>query len=169
MAILDTLTSFVGGNLFKEVKGIIEDYFPPDIDPTKKAELQLALQQAEWEKEQELTKLVNESSEALTKRIADLEGTAADLKGIPVLGPFMLFIRGAQRPLWGCGAMYADLMWFSGHWGTLTPQQEAALYLINALVLGFQFGERAVQNIAPILGDVFTRARGGNPISNQKK
>jgi len=167
--LLDTITGFVGGGLFKEVKDIVQDYWPPDIAPEKKLEMQLALQQAETSKEIELGKLMNDQTAALTQRISDLEGTAADLKGIPILGPIMLFIRGSQRPAWGLGAMYADLMWFSGHWQHLTDQQEAALYLINALVLGFLFGERAVQNVAPLLGDVFTKARGPKPVDTSKK
>ena len=157
--VLDTLANIVGGGLFKEASDIITKYWPPDVPPEKKLELQLALQQAEFQKEIELSKQMNEATDALNKRVADLEGTAADLKGIPLAGPLMLFLRGSQRPIWGFGAMYADLMWFSGHWAHLTDQQEAALYLINALVLGFLFGERAVQNVAPILGDVFTKAR----------
>lgn len=157
--VLDTLANIVGGGLFKEAKEIINQYWPPDVPPEKRMEFELALQQAEFQKEIELSKQMNEANEALTKRITDLEGTAADLKGIPILGALMLFIRGSLRPAWGLGAMYADLMWFSGKWAQLTEQQEAALYLINMLVLGFLFGERAVQNVAPILGDVFTKVR----------
>lgn len=157
--VLETLTSFVGGGLFKEAKEIIQSYWPPELPPEKRMEMELRLQQAEVQKEIELGKLVNEQTEVLTKRIADLEGTAADLKGIPVFGPLMLFIRGSQRPAWGIGTMYADFMWFSGAWSNLSQQQEAALYLVNALVLGFLFGERAIQNIAPTLAEVFTKAK----------
>uniref|UniRef100_A0AAU6W3N8 Coil containing protein n=1 Tax=Pseudomonas phage Cygsa01 TaxID=3138529 RepID=A0AAU6W3N8_9VIRU len=167
--VLDTLSNIVGGGLFKEAKDLITEYWPPDIPPEKKLELEMALQQAEFAKEIELGRQFNEQTAQLNQRITDLEGTAADLKGIPFLGPLMLFIRGSLRPAWGVGAMYADMMWFSGKWAALTEQQEAALYLINMLVLGFLFGERAVQNIAPILGDVFTKARGQNSGVNSTK
>jgi hypothetical protein len=39
----------------------------------------------------------NKADELLTDRMAKLEGTASDLKGVPILGPAMLFLRGSQR------------------------------------------------------------------------
>jgi len=47
--------------------------------------------------------------------------------------------------------MYMDVMWFSGKWSGLTDQQESALWVINTLVLGFLFGERAVKNVMPFM------------------
>ena len=62
--------------------------------------------------------------------------------------------------VWGFAVLYADMMWFSGKWGVMTAQQESALWVINLLVLGFIFGERAVANLAPVISDMMSR-RGG--------
>ncbi|WP_230413519.1 hypothetical protein [Zooshikella ganghwensis] len=69
----------------------------------------------------------------------------------------MLFLRGAQRPVWGFATLYLDLCWFAT-W-QLTVQQETALTLINVLVLGFLFGERAIKNVMPLIMQVTRHAR----------
>jgi hypothetical protein len=86
------------------------------------------------------------------KRISDLEGTASDLKSIPIIGPILLFLRGAQRPFWGFATIYLDYQVFSKGWN-LDPGSQAgsAFYVINLLVLGFLFGERAIQNVLPYM------------------
>lgn len=89
-----------------------------------------------------------------------MEGTATDLRAVPVIGPIMLFMRGAQRPVWGVATMWADAMWFSGKWGALSQQQESALWLINMLVLSFLFGERAVSNLAPLVSEFMAKRSG---------
>jgi len=43
MNLLSKLTDIVGGSLFKEVKEIINDRWPPEISPEKRAEIELAL------------------------------------------------------------------------------------------------------------------------------
>jgi len=89
------------------------------------------------------------------RRTEALEGTAADLKSMPVLGRLMLFLRGAQRPVWGFAALWMVYHQpFSGAW-TLSGRQESILMAITVLVLGFLFGERAVKNVAPIMGQFF--------------
>ncbi len=89
-----------------------------------------------------------QAAKDLTDRIAILEGTAADL-GESLPGKIVLFLRGAQRPVWG----YATLV-FVGAWllgsPSFTPGQEQILYAIVLLVLGFLFGERAVKNVLPL-------------------
>ena len=50
-------------------------------------------------------------------------------------------------------------MWFMGRW-QLNPQQESALWVINFLVLGFLFGERAVQNVAPLIAEIMAKRAG---------
>jgi len=46
-----------------------------------------------------------------------------------------------------------------GRW-QLSEQQESALWVINFLVLGFLFGERAVQNVAPLITDLLEKRKG---------
>lgn len=85
------------------------------------------------------------------QRIRDLEGTAADLKTIPILGPIVIFLRGTQRPVWGYGVMWMDYNVYSGIWHLPAgSREEACFYIINLLVLGFLFGERAIQNLMPL-------------------
>jgi K+-sensing histidine kinase KdpD len=57
MSLLDKITDFVGGGLFKEAKELIKDYWPPDLSPEKRAELEMRLNEAEHEKEIKLAEL----------------------------------------------------------------------------------------------------------------
>lgn len=113
------------------------------------------------EKKKELKKLILDNKDVLKNELSNLsiklhenignhEGTSKDLKSIPVLGSIVLFLRGAQRPVWGFLTIYLDLRWFFGGL-TFTEQQQTALIVINVLVLGFLFGERALLNLEPLL------------------
>lgn len=103
-----------------------------------------------------------EATRALTDRIAQLEGTAADLKAVPILGQAMLFARGAQRPIIGYAVMWLDYQVFSGTYkvGLSGEMLSNLFFLINVLVLAFLFGERAVKNLAPLITDMMN-ARAG--------
>ena len=91
-------------------------------------------------------------------RIKDLEGTAADLKTIPVLGPVILFLRGCQRPAFGFFTLIMDWLVFSGAWTILSGSRlESAFFTVNLLVLGFLFGERAVKNVMPLFERMMER------------
>lgn len=159
MSLLDKVANLFGGGLVDSVLKTVEKYLPPDLSPTEKAAMELELQKLAFEKQKQADAIMADAEKRVTERISLLEGTATDLRAIPWLGPIMLFLRGAQRPVWGFAVLYSDLMWFSGKWGTLTQQQESALWVINLLVLGFIFGERAVANIAPIIGDILARRK----------
>lgn len=159
MNLLDKVANLFGGGLVDSVLKTVEKYLPPDLSPNEKAAMELELQKLAFEKQKQADEIMADAEKRVTERISLLEGTATDLRAIPWLGPIMLFLRGAQRPVWGFAVLYSDLMWFSGKWGTLTQQQESALWVINLLVLGFIFGERAVANIAPIIGDIMTKRR----------
>lgn len=156
MSILAKLTDIVGGSLFGEIKDIVKTYLPPDMSPQAKAEYELKVQEQLAKKELEVNNQLNAAAVQLDKRIAEQEGTAKDLKKMPLLGPIMLFLRGAQRPTWGFATLYMDNLWFFGSY-TFTQQQETGLIVINTLVLGFLFGERAVANLAPLIARVFGR------------
>lgn len=158
MSFLAKLTEVVSGSLFKEAKEIVMAYWPPEITPEKRLEIQLKLDEAEAVKQRQINDALAESERMITERVTLLEGSAQDLRAIPVIGPLVLFLRGLQRPLWGYGTMYADSMWFMGLW-TLSERQESALWVINFLVLGFLFGERAVQNVAPLLSELMKNKR----------
>lgn len=57
MSLLDKIGDFVGGGLFKEAKELIKDYWPPELSPEKRAELEMRLTEAEHEKEIKLAEL----------------------------------------------------------------------------------------------------------------
>lgn len=160
MSLIDKVASLFGGGLVDSVIKTVEKYLPPDMSPSEKAAMEIELQRMAFEKQKQADAMIADAERRVTERISLLEGTATDLRSIPFIGPIMLFMRGAQRPVWGFAVLYADMMWFSGRWGVMTAQQESALWVINLLVLGFIFGERAVANLAPVISDIMSR-RGG--------
>lgn len=164
MSFWEKITSAVGGSLFGEVKDLITDYFPPDMSPKQKAELQQKLSELEAKKTQQLHQASIEADRVLNERIENQEGTASDLKQLPIVGRIVLFLRGTQRPVWGFFAMYMDYVWFTSpstkliegvQVATYTEQQQTALIVINILVLTFLFGERSIKNLEPLIMKVF--------------
>lgn len=158
MGILEKLGDIVGGSLFKEAKEIVMAYWPPEEPPEKKLELQARLNEIELTKARQIDQAIAEAEQRITERIALTEGSAQDLRAIPIVGPVVLFLRGLQRPVWGYATLFGDAMWFMGKW-QLNEQQESALWVINFLVLGFLFGERAVQNVAPLIAEIMSKRR----------
>lgn len=158
MGILEKLGDIVGDSLFKEAKEIVMAYWPPEVPPEKKLELQARLNEIELTKARQIDQAIAEAEQRITERIALTEGRAQDLRAIPIVGPVVLFLRGLQRPVWGYATLFGDAMWFMGKW-QLNEQQESALWVINFLVLGFLFGERAVQNVAPLIAEIMSKRR----------
>ncbi len=156
MGMLDKIANVLSGSLFGEVKDLVKTYFPPDMTAEQKAQLEIKLMELELTKQVQLSAALAESESAITNRISQLEGTAQDLRAIPIVGPIVIFFRGMQRMLWGYGTFMADFYWFSGKW-QLQEQQESALWIINILVLGFLFGERAIQNVAPLISELMAK------------
>lgn len=161
MSILGRLTSFVGGSLFKEIKQAVKEYFPPDLTPLQKAELENKMAEFLHNKELEANRILNDAAAQLDKRISEQEGTAQDLKSLPIVGRLVLFLRGLQRPVWGFFTMWLDFHWFTTV-TAYTEQQQTALIVINVLVLGFLFGERTLKNLEPLIVKVFGGKQGGN-------
>ncbi len=156
MSFLTSLSSFLNGNLFGELKDLVVTYLPPSMSEQQKLEYQLKVQQHLAEFQLKTNQELNAASIALDKRIAEQEGTATDLKAMPILGKIMLFLRGAQRPIWGYATLYIDFLWFF-EVEQLSQQQEKALLIINVLVLGFLFGERTLLNLEPLLTKLFAK------------
>lgn len=142
---------FFSGGLGSSVVEAVKEYYPPSMSDYEKSELDFRIQKAVDEKALKGQELANEAQAEFNNRIAELEGTAKDLKAIPILGPLMLFLRGCQRPIWGYATLYMNFMVFSGSWGQLTASQESSLWIINLLVLGFLFSERAIKNVTPLI------------------
>ena len=134
-------------------------YWPPEIGPEKRAEMEMKLLEAERAKQAQVNEALAESERMITERVSLVEGSAQDLRAIPVIGPIIIFLRGLQRPIWGYLTMYLDCLWFMGQ-VQLSQQQESALWVINFLVLGFLFGERAVQNLTPFITEMLKARKG---------
>lgn len=167
MSFLAKITDVVGGSLFGSVKELITDYFPPDMSPEKKAELQQKIDEMEFKKQMAILEAAADAEKTLNQRIAEQEGTASDLKQLPIVGRIVLFLRGMQRPMWGFFVMCLDYEWFSNPSTkllgdklvqTFSEQQQTALIVINLLVLGFLFGERTVKNLEPLIIKVFGKS-----------
>lgn len=156
MGILSKVTDFLGGSIFKEIKEGIMAYFPPDMTPQQKAELEIKVQELLHKKQIEANNALQDAAKQLDERIAEQEGTARDLKNVPLFGHLILFLRGAQRPTWGFATMWMDFKWFFED-RTFTEQEQTAMIVINILVLGFLFGERTIKNLEPLIIKVFAK------------
>lgn len=146
---------FLSGN---SIVDKVMEYFPPDMTPAAQAELAIKIKNAEAARDLQTQQLVNEATAQFNQRTKEMEGTASDLKTIPYFGGVIIFLRGCQRPAWGFATLWFDWLWlFKAGGPVFTERQEMALIVINCLVLGFLFGERAVKNLMPLIMKVLDR------------
>lgn len=157
MSFLSKVADFFTGGLGNKIVDGIQAYYPPDMSPTDKANLEIAIKDLAHRQQLDLQQLAAAQDAEFNNRVRDLEGTAKDLTQFGWLGRIVVFFRGCQRPAWGGLVMYMDIMWFSGKWTKMTEQQESALWVINLLVLGFLFGERAVKNVMPVITEMMAK------------
>jgi len=153
--LLAKAADFFSGGLGSAIVEGVKSYYPPSMTDKEKADLSIQINKEANMQANEAARIVNEERAEFNNRIKDMEGTANDLKSIAFFGPLIIFLRGCQRPVWGYATLYMDFMVFSGRWSKLTEMQESALWVINLLVLGFLFGERAVKNIMPLVAQYF--------------
>jgi len=152
VSIFSELANMLGGDIFKTLTDTVKAYWPPTMSDTEKAQAEVALINAKSAAEAQMNGALAKIQETYESRIRDLEGTAADLKTIPIIGPIVIFLRGCQRPIWGFAVLWMDYCVYSGTWNLIEgSKQEACFYVINLLVLGFLFGERAIQNLMPLI------------------
>lgn len=138
-----------GGDVFSTIIDTVKEYVP---SAEKKLELQLKVQAIANDHQLKVLEATNEAEKTFNEKIAQYEGTAADLKAVPILGPVMLFARGSVRPLFCFYTLYMDYMVMSGMWNLEQgPVRGNVFVIMNTLVLGFHFGERALQNIMPLI------------------
>jgi hypothetical protein len=153
--LLAKAADFFSGGLGTAIVDGVKSYFPPSMSDQEKAELSERINREANIQANQAARIVNEERAEFNQRIQEMEGTANDLKSISFFGPIVIFLRGCQRPVWGYATLYMDFMVFSGRWKELSEMQESALWVINLLVLGFLFGERAVKNIMPLVAQYF--------------
>ena len=152
MNIFTQLSQMLGGDIFKSITDVVKSYWPPSMSDAEKGQAEIALITAKAAAEAQINTALAKVQETYEQRIRDLEGTASDLKTIPFIGSIVIFLRGCQRPLWGFAVLWMDFQVYSGSWKLIDgSKQEACFYVINILVLGFLFGERAIQNLMPLI------------------
>ncbi|GFM37733.1 hypothetical protein [Desulfovibrio psychrotolerans] len=157
MSFVSKIADFFSGGIVSTIADTVKDYFPPSMSEGEKAALATRIREAEHRREVQLMQLAVEADKEVTRRAAELEGTAADLKTLPVVGRLIIFVRGCQRPLWGLFTMYMDWQVFSGGWQIELSAEHGwtphglAFWTVNLLVLGFLFGERTVRNLLPLV------------------
>jgi hypothetical protein len=158
MGIGSKLLDFLAGGTAKTILDGVKAYFPPSMSEQEKSELSLKISEAQKQYELTILDKANEADAEFNTRIKEMEGTASDLKSIPYIGGLVIFLRGLQRPFWGFATLYLDFKSFSQDW-VLTDQQDFALLMINILVLGFLFGERALKNVMPLINAYFGKQK----------
>lgn len=159
--IAKTALGVVTGGLSDRVMGLIEDVVPGGLSPEQRATLKTRIEEETTKREKAAHEAANQAEQNLTGRIKELEGTASDLKSIPLIGTLIIFLRGCQRPVWGFATLYLDFKVFSNTWPIQPDSMEAmAFWTINALVLGFLFGERAIKNVLPMVTAFMAQRRG---------
>ena len=151
------ILDFIKGGFVKEITGAVDRFV---FTKGEKAEHEIDKEKLKQEitkilhnQSMELQRFTLEAEKEFNDRIKALEGTATDLKQFGWIGKIVIFLRGLQRPLWGFAIMYMDYMVFSGAWelDATDKTKSSAFWIINFLVLGFLFGERAVKNVAPLV------------------
>ncbi|QNR22971.1 hypothetical protein [Croceimicrobium hydrocarbonivorans] len=136
---------FTGGDMVKQIVDGVDRFV---TTKEEKAQLENIALQIAHEHELALQSEAFKVEMEFNQRIKDLEGTAKDLVQAGWMGRVVLFLRGAQRPIWGWGTIIIDVLYFLKRLD-LTPTGEDMLYTINMIVLAFLFGERTIQNVAP--------------------
>jgi len=147
------IKTLLTGKVGKSIEGILDRIVPTKLSDSEKAKIKMEIVQIEHEQQIEVMNMIQNETVEFNQRIKDLEGTARDLSQFGFFGKIIIFFRGVQRPLFGFGVFIWDWFYFSEP-ADFTSEQSKLLFVVNLLVLGFLFGERAVKNVAPIIGTV---------------
>jgi hypothetical protein len=162
MPVFTEVLKFLQVGVGEKIAEAVSPSFPPSLNEAEKKKLEAAIRKAARDHEVELLETAKRESEEFNLKIKDMEGTAKDLKEMGWPGKIIVFLRGAQRPIWGYVVLFLDIQVFSGRWDLAVLQENSesaqtffnladVFWIINALVLGFLFGERAVRNVIPLV------------------
>ena len=168
MSLFGKVVDFLSGGIGEKIVDTVKDYFPPKLSESERLKLEEVIRKASREHELKLLQLAQEEQALFDQRIREMEGTAKDLQKFGKLGEIVVFLRGMQRPIWGFFVLYLDYAVFmQNKWPNAATTEiakdvgldfQSAFWMINFLVLGFLFGERAMRNVLPLL----QRKMGGN-------
>jgi len=146
--------------LIEDVVGIVRGQIREKMSEGEQAQIELQIREAAHKHEVEKIVAWNEQEKQFQEFVSQHEGTASDLKAIPILGHIMIFVRGCLRPLVTLVTLYADIQVLSGGWklteaaggdAALASQYSSMLWIINIVVLVFLFGERGIKNVMPLV------------------
>ncbi|MBS2212488.1 hypothetical protein KEM09_13815 [Carboxylicivirga mesophila] len=151
-----------------DILNLVDEFTASDAEKEKMKRL---LSEAIYEQELEDQLKECEAKEELLERIRELEGTTADLKQAGWWGRFILFLRGAQRPIWGFAVLILDILVFTCptlHGLLKNPDLMTVFKVINFLVLGFLFGERALKNVIPLVSQMNASRRESQQVTKDQ-
>ncbi len=150
----------------KKIADDLVTTFPESLSEQDRKEIALRVENSLTQKFCDLKIAKIEVKNDVEDKFEKVSQATKDLEKIPFFGKIGLFIRGMQRPIWGMALLYIDLQVLSGAWPlankvsevavatattALSSSIESTFWLINLLVLGFLFGERAVKNVMPMI------------------
>lgn len=162
MSLFSKITNFLSGGIGEKIVDTVKEYFPPKLTEAERMRIEEAIRQSARHHELQLIDLAQKEQQEFDQRVRDLEGTAKDLQQFGWIGKIVIFLRGLQRPIWGFFVLILDYNIFSGNWKFSDMQTvkeaaesvpldlQSAFWVINFLVLGFLFGERAMRNVVPL-------------------
>lgn len=154
------LSDFLGGGLGTKIAEVVGNRME-DKAKAEMATIEITKVVGDRAHELEMAQLQADaaSQQEFSDRTKEMEGTASDLKSLPFVGSVVLFLRGAFRPLFAYFTAYLDWLYFNQPmpW---TDKQQALVYAVNMLVLGFFFGERALKNVLPLVAKIFEAKAG---------
>lgn len=146
---LKEIASFLTGGFGVKLLDTVKGYFPPSMSDKEKTDLELVIMKATQAQEVQLLALAQSADAEFYSRIKDMEGTAAEIKGIPFIGPAIVVVRSMLRPFISIFVVLLDYQIFSGAWAW-NVELKPVFVALNILVLGFWFGERMVKNVMPL-------------------
>lgn len=72
----------------------------------------------------------------------------------------MVFTGASQRQIWGYSTLFWDWMAFSSTWIVPEGIMRNIFWIVNFVVLGVLFGERALMNVVPLFTAMFQAKKG---------
>ncbi len=151
MSFVSGLMGLLKGDFAKNAMTFVNTRWPPDMSEAQKANMTIVIKELTHRQAMELADVAQADEAAFNERTIKMEGTAADLKGVKVLGPIVIFLRGAFRPLFSYMVGYFDFGFFTTDTTDWSEQKMTLLIILNILVIGFYFGERLLKNVMPLI------------------
>lgn len=161
MKFLKAIGSFLSGDFVKNAMDFVNDRWPPDMSEQQRMQMEIVLKDMLHKQQMDLAEAARQDEDAFNERTIAMEGTAKDLKALPVVGSVIIFMRGAFRPLFAYMTGYLDWVYLTQGM-SWTERQETLLLAINLLVLVFFFGERAMKNVMPLITNAFIAKASGS-------